>query len=158
MEKIFKAALRDIYFNKARTLITFLALFVTISFPLAMFSVAPSLSNSLESNSDEFRLAHLDIRLSNGLPIVESIVNQTIKEQMGVYPEEIMSRLVLAEKTFINNEWHQVTTVGVNMSKDQTINQVKLVKGNLISNNNEIMLLDSYAYYIDHSIGDNYSI
>ncbi|MCG3217769.1 MAG: hypothetical protein KAR35_02125, partial [Candidatus Heimdallarchaeota archaeon] len=136
MEKIFKAALRDIYFNKARSAITFFTLFVTISFPLAMFSVAPSLSNSLESNSDEYKLAHLDIRLSNGLPIVESIVNQTIKEQTGVYPEYIMSRLVLAEKTFINNEWQQITTVGINISQVQTVNQVKLVKGKLVSNSN----------------------
>jgi putative ABC transport system permease protein len=158
MEKIFKAALRDIYFNKARSAITFLALFVTISFPLAMFSVAPSLSHSLESNSDEYKLAHLDVRLRSGLPIIESIVNQTIKGQIGVYPEEIRSRLVLEEKTFINNEWHQITTVGVNMFQPQTVNQVKLVKGKLVSNSNEIMLLDSYAHYIGHSIGDNYSI
>ncbi|MHA1912580.1 MAG: ABC transporter permease, partial [Candidatus Kariarchaeaceae archaeon] len=158
MQKIYKAALRDIYFNKSRSAITFFALFVTISFPLAMFSVAPSLSNSVESNSDEFKLAHLDVRLSSGLPIVESIVSQTIKEQMGVYPEEIMSRLVLEEKTLINNEWHQITTVGVNISQIQTVNQVKLVKGKLVSNSNEIVLLDSYADYIGCSIGDTYSI
>jgi len=158
MEKIFKAAIRDIYFNKARSTITFLALFVTIAFPLAMFSVAPSLSNSLESNSDEFKLAHLDIRLRSGLPVIETIVNQTIKEEIGVYPEEIRSRLVLEEKTFIDNEWHQITTVGINLTQSQTVNQVKLVGGKLISNTNEIMLLDSYARYIGHSIGDNYSI
>ncbi|MCG3219598.1 MAG: ABC transporter permease, partial [Candidatus Heimdallarchaeota archaeon] len=63
-----------------------------------------------------------------------------------------------AEKTFINNEWHQITTVGVNMSQVQSVNKVKLVKGNLVSNSNEIMLLDSYADSIGRSIGDNYSI
>ena len=78
MQKIFKAVFRDIWHHKYRSLITFLALFAIIAFPMGMFSTSPNISTSIQTNNDEYKLSHLDLRFSNGNESLIPLINTSI--------------------------------------------------------------------------------
>ena len=94
MRKIFKAVIRDIWHSHWRSLITFIAIFAVIAFPVAMYSVSPYISNSIRSISEEYKLAHLDVRFSNGNETLIPLINESVYDSLDRYPEIIESRFL----------------------------------------------------------------
>ncbi len=158
MKKIYRAVIRDIYFNKSRTFITFLTILIVIAFPISMFSTSPSISQSLDDNAEEFHLAHLDIRFAGVNDDVISLINDSIIDYLNYAPERINSRILAKYKIFNENQWFSVNIVGLNNSKKMDINELLLVNGTLEISENETVILESFANHINASIGDSISV
>ena len=158
MKKIYKAVIRDIYFNKSRSFITFLTILIVIAFPIAMFSTAPSISKSLDDNSEEFHLAHLDIRFTGVNSDIIPLINDSIIDSLGYAPERINSRILTKYKISHENQWFSVNIVGLNSSKKMDINEIFLVNGTLDISENETVILESFANHINSTIGDSLSL
>lgn len=158
MQKIFKAVLRDIYFNKSRSGITLFALFIVIAVPIAMLSTGPSLDHSIAQNNEDYHLAHIDIRFPAVLPNVMGEINDTIFDTLGVYPEAITARLLGSVKLHNHEDWYLPRILSYNSSEPLTINQLKLVEGTQEIDEQEVLLLDSFANHLNVSVGDNITL
>jgi len=158
LKAIYKAVLRDIYFHKGRSFITFFALFLVIAFPIAMFSTGASIENSIDINNEEYHLAHLDLYLG---PIHEDIttnITDTIIDTLGVPPERIQAQLNTKTKLFHEDSWYSVQSIGVNPNKTVEINQVKIIEGHFDMESGEIAVLDTFATHLNVSIGDSLTL
>ena len=158
MKAIFKAVLRDLYFHKGRSFITFFALFLVIAFPIAMFSTSPSIENSIEANNEEYHLAQLDLFLG---PVHEDLtdnISDAISDSIGVHPERIQARLNVNAKLNHENTWYSVHTLGVDSNKSYDINEVKIMEGHFEMEEGEIAILDTFAIYLNVSIGDTLTL
>ncbi|MHA1646110.1 MAG: ABC transporter permease [Promethearchaeota archaeon] len=158
MRKIYRAVIRDIYFNRSRSFITFLTIFIVIAFPIAMFSTAPSISKSLDDNSEEFHQAHLDIRFTGVNSDIIPLINESIQDSLGTAPERINSRILARYKILHEDQWYSVNIVGVNDSKKMDINEIKLVSGTLDISENETVILESFANHLNVTISDSISV
>ncbi len=164
MKKIFRAVIRDLYFHKSRTLISFLTIFLVIALPIGMFSTAPSISESLERNFEEYHLSHLDLRVSGATDAILPIINHTIINEIGVSPKYIATRLIYRTRMTQEEKWYPVNTVGINNSREWQINQIQISAGSCKGiqdwelDEDEAFLLDSYAAHLNLSVGDRISL
>lgn len=158
MQKLFKAVVRDIWYYRYRSFITFLAIFAVIVFPIAMFSTSPNVSSSIWENNDFYKLSHLDLRVANGNQSIVPLINETIYDTLGKYPEAIETRLLARGKSEIGNTWEATTLVGIPKAVNHSINQLSLVQGNTTLGNNEIYAIESFAKYYQLDIGSNLTI
>ncbi|WP_457916568.1 ABC transporter permease [Candidatus Lokiarchaeum ossiferum] len=155
MKAIYKAVLRDIYFHKGRSFITFFALFLVIAFPIAMFSTSPSIENSIETNYEEYHLAQLDLFLG---PVHEDLtdnISDTILDTIGTSPERIQARLNTNTKLNHEDTWYSVHTLGVDPNKSYDINEVEVIEGHFAMKEGEIAILDTFASHLNVSLGDS---
>jgi ABC-type antimicrobial peptide transport system permease subunit len=161
MKKIFKAVIRDIWHYHWRSIITFVAIFAVIVFPIAMFSVSPNIGDSINDNNENYKLAHLDLRFSNGNESLVQLINESIDESLGRYPEIIETRFLGRGKAKIGGEngtWEAAQLVGIPKSVNQSINQFSIVSGNTTIGDNEIFVIESFAEAYSLSIGSNITI
>lgn len=150
--------MREIYFNKSRSFITFLTILVIVAFPIAMFSTAPSITYSIDANSEEYHLAHLDIRFTNVTSEIIPLINSSITDCLGWSPERISARISAGYKILHETEWYPVSIVGVNDSKTMDINEIKLVEGTLDIIDNQTVILESFAKHLNLSLSDSISL
>ena len=161
MRKIFKAVIRDIWHYHWRSLITFVAIFAVIAFPVAMFSVSPNISDSIDINNENYKLAHLDVRFTNGNDTLVQLINETIDESLDRYPEIIETRFLGRGKAKIgkeNGSWEAAQFVGIPKSANHTINQFSIVSGNSTLGENEIFVIDSFAEMYSLNIGSSITV
>ena len=158
MMKIYRAVIRDIYFNRSRSFITFLTILIVIAFPIAMFSTAPSISQSLDDNAEEFHLAHLDIRFTGVNDDIIPLINDSIIDSLGYAPERINSRIIAKFKIAHEKQWFSVNIVGLNNSKKMDINELLLVNGTMEISENETVIIESFANHINVTLGDSISV
>lgn len=158
LKPVYKAVVRDIYFHKGRSLITFTALFLVIAFPIAMFSTGPSIKYSNEINNEDYHLAHLDFILGpfheDHIHNITGIVNDTL----GRLPDQIAPRLKTRTKLFYGSNFYSVDSIGVNSSENMEINQVEVREGTLELNEGEIAIISSFAEHLNVTIGDNLTL
>ena len=158
LKAIYKAVLRDIYFHKGRSFITFFALFLVIAFPIAMFSTSASIENSISINNEEYHLAHLDLYLGPTHEDITTNITETITDTIGVPPERIQTQLNTKTKLFHEETWYSVQTFGVNPNKTLEINQVKIIEGRFDLEAGEIAVMDNFATHLNISIGDSLTL
>lgn len=158
MYQLYRAVLRDIYINRARSLITFFTIMIVIAIPISMFSTAPSISNSINNNTEEYHLAHLDLRFFEASPDVIPVINNLLISHLGWAPERIDTRIYTNLKLNYNSEWYPVNTIGINVSRAIKINEIKLIEGTLDISDNQTVVLESFAHYLNLSIGDSISL
>jgi ABC-type lipoprotein release transport system permease subunit len=158
MKTIFKAVLRDIYFNKGRSFITFLALFLVIAFPIAMISTSPSIEYSIGLNEEEYHLAHLELFMAPVHSDITSNISDTITDTLSYAPDNIQARLKTKTKMLFDDTWYSVNTVSINPNISLEINQVEILNGTFDMEKGEIALLESFAVHLNVSLGDNLTL
>ncbi|MHA1674123.1 MAG: ABC transporter permease, partial [Promethearchaeota archaeon] len=158
MKKIFRAVFRDIYFNKSRSFISFFAIFIVISFPIAMFSTGPSIENSININSENYHLAHLDLRFTAVNDGVITQINDTIIDTLGYSPEQISIGLISKTKLYYGSTWYSINAISEDPNKTRSINQVELIEGTLTIHENETVILSSFAHHLNLTLGDTFSL
>ncbi len=154
LKAVFKAVLRDIYFNKGRSFITFLALFLVIAFPIAMISTSPSIEHSIEVNEEAYNLAHLELFLGPVPADIADNISDTITETIGSSPEHIEARLKTKTKLNYEETWYSVNTISVNPNESLEINQVEILDGIFDIEEGEMALLQSFAEHLNVSVGE----
>ncbi len=161
MKRIFKSVIRDIWHNHWRSLITFIAIFAVIAFPVAMFNVSPNISDSIDMNNEKYKLSHLDVRFSSGNESLIPLINENIFQNLGRYPELIESRFLGRGKARlgeINASWEAAQLVGIPKTLNYSTNQFSIESGNSTLGYNEIYVIDSFAEEYSLGIGSNITI
>ncbi|MHA1562180.1 MAG: ABC transporter permease [Promethearchaeota archaeon] len=132
MTKIYRAVIRDIYFNKSRSFITFLTILIVIAFPIAMFSTSPSISQSLADNINEILLVNGTLNIiENETVILESFanhINVSIGDSISVYGENGIQdfRIVGIVKSieFMNYDFSQEGTIFITENDIRKLNNI----------------------------------
>ncbi len=123
-----------------------------------MFSTGPSIENSININSEDYHLAHLDLRFTAVNDGVVSQINDTIIDTLGYSPEQISIGLVSKTKLNHGSTWYSINAISVDPNKTRSINQVELIEGTLTIRENETVILSSFAHHLNLTLGDTISL
>jgi len=151
---IAKSAIRDIYQKKTRSLITIVAVLLVTAFPIAFLKTSDSLQLSLENESENLKLAHINFQTKyfneTHLEAIKTIVhNETDSNTL------LENRVVSVGATLNLKETYSAVIIGVNNTSPPVINQIVIDKGRFVTNENETMILSSFAETLDIEIGDS---
>ncbi|TFH29403.1 MAG: ABC transporter permease [Promethearchaeota archaeon] len=122
-----------------------------------MFSTGPSIENSIDINSEDYHLAHLDLRFTAVNEDVIPQINNTIVDTLGFSPEQISIGLISKTKLQYGSTWYSVNAISVDPNKTRSINQVELIEGTLTIGKNETVVLASFARHLNLTLGDTLS-
>ncbi len=156
MRRVYKSALRDLYFQKARSFIIIVAVVIIISFPLALNSVTLNLDNSMKADQEQYRLAHFNV-------IFPELVSQTAMDKISTIIESTIGRpptaseaiLYLSSKyRFDNGEWTELVVRSISEQTPEPVNQLVIDEGRKPTNENETLVLTSFAKAEGLRIGD----
>ena len=164
MEKVFLAILKDIWLNKSRSFIVILSLVSIICFPIAFLNVSPNMENIMTYEENEFNLAHFNI-------FFDTYYENTVKDNISRYIENFLSidktQYVVESRIFESSKmrseglgdipegsWIDLDVMAINQSSPNYISALKLEKGDLPNNSQELVMLDSLAELAGLDIGD----
>ena len=154
---IAKSAIRDIFQKKTRSLTTIIAVMFVVAFPIAFLRTSASLTLSLELESAEFKLAHIDFQ--------SSFLDETLIQQIETIVADetnntalVESRVVAAGATLSLEKTYSAVFIGVNGSAPPEINQISIDEGHFVADDDEVMILSSFAEAVHLKLGDNITI
>ncbi|MHA1983639.1 MAG: ABC transporter permease [Candidatus Hodarchaeales archaeon] len=154
-KNILKTIIRDLYQRKTRSLTILISLSMVIAFPVAFINSGPSLSVSLDEESEQAHLAHLEIFF---LGISDEVVNNISDV---VNPTEINGRIRLQGIVEYGQEKElkdDVFIISTPESGFPTVNIPKLQEGDYARTPGTCMVLESYAKAVDIKIDDEINI
>ena len=154
-KNVIKAIIRDLYHRKTRSLVILVSVSLIIIFPVAFINSGPSLLLSLENESKESQLAHLEIFF---ISIPESTVGQ-IKNATN--PADIDGRIRLQgrlDKEIENDENKEIFIISLPDSGIPAVNIPKIKKGTFTGQSGSCIVLESYANALNIHIGDEINV
>ncbi|MHA1672945.1 MAG: ABC transporter permease, partial [Promethearchaeota archaeon] len=158
MLQIYKTVFRELRFNKKRTFLSFLVIFVIVAFPLAMFSIDPSIDASVVESNKSYQLSYLDVRFQGSANEIRSGVESLIES----YPEyaniSFDIRPTTSFQLYQNSKWYYTSIVGVNTSAPPTVNQFVADVDISELRNGTAFILESFAKELDVEIGDSITL
>ena len=75
MKQIYKTIFREFRFEKKRTFLLFIVFIVIVSFPIAMFSIDPSINASVIESNESYQLAYLDVGFQGNVTEIRSSID-----------------------------------------------------------------------------------
>lgn len=154
---IAKSAIRDIFQKKTRSLITIIAVMLVTAFPIAFLRTSDSLQLSLDNESENLVLAHIDFQTN--------VFNETLLQQIETIVNDETNNTALMEKRVVSTgatmdleETYPVVFIGLNNSALPQVNQITIHEGELISSPDEVMILASFAKEVGLELGDDISV
>ncbi len=156
MKKVYLSALRDIRFHKSRSVIIILAVVLVTAFPLALNNVTPNLTHSINSEADQYHLAHFNFIFSDFIPSnFSNTIQSWIYDAIHLNASGSTARVFLASKYLRNNgNWISSTITSVE-NPIPKVNDLVLTEGQYPKQNNEVVLLDSFAKAENYTLGDS---
>ena len=130
MKKIYRTIFREFRFQKIRTFLAFLCMFVIVAFPVALFSIGPTIETSVANNNQDYHLAYLDLRFQGNH---QDIISK-IEDIMTTYPSldsdySIELRATTNYQLLSNGEWYLTNIVAIDDNNPPEVNQVRLIAG-----------------------------
>lgn len=163
MRKIYKSALRDLWFHKSRSIVLVLAFIVITAFPIAFINLPYNLDNIIQEEQEEYNLAHFNLFFNSPVDAnTTDILKEMIKEK-GENPGDfiiesrmqISSKIPSSGKGKINEQsWINTDIIALDSDNLPQINQIVLVEGSLPQNENETIILESMAISDGLELGD----
>lgn len=154
---IAKSAIRDIFQKKTRSLTTIIAVMLVTAFPIAFLSTSDSLQLSLDNESENLALAHIDFQTN--------AFSEALLQQIEIIVKDETNNTALVEKRVVSKgaimdleDTYPVVFIGINNSALPRINQITLYEGKLISKAEEVMILESFAKEVGLELGDNFTV
>jgi ABC-type lipoprotein release transport system permease subunit len=142
-----------------RTFLSFFCVFIIVAIPTAMLSIAPSIEASVTQNNEDFQLAHLDIRFNGDHEILISKLNELIdssEKNFSDYTYELRS--TTSYQLYHTGTWYNTPIVALNSSHLPEINQIQITEGTFEMEENEALILKSYATELGVGLGDNVTL
>lgn len=160
MKKVYRSALRDLYFHKGRSLVVLLAVIMVISFSLALNSLTTNLETSLNSEQGEFKLGHVNFIFADLVdPGINETIYQAIDEAIGREPQASISRFYINSKFQTENgEWIENLVLSIDQRTPEPLNQIRIDSGRKPQSDSEVLLLTSFAEAIDAKLGDEVTL
>ncbi len=158
MQQIYKTIFREFRFQKKRTFLSFLCIFVIVAFPLAMFSIEPSIDASVVESNQSYQLAYLDIRFQGSADEIRTSVESLIESNPEYADISFDIRPTTNFQLYHASKWYYTSVVGVNTTKPPEVNQ--FVSDHDISELQDGMafILESFAKELDVEIGDTITL
>jgi putative ABC transport system permease protein len=158
MQQIYKTIFREFRFQKKRTFILFLVFFVIVSFPLAMFSIDPSINASVTKSNQLFQLMHLEIGFQGNVDEITSSVEDLIavKPKYGNLSYDI--RPSSSFQLYHNDNWYYTSVIGINTTAPPKVNQIATESDFSALKNDTAFILESFAKELDVGIGSTITI
>lgn len=159
-----KASLRDLYFNKTRSTIVILAIILIVAFPLAFLNVTPSLTNIIDTETEDYHLAHLQIIYSSYQNTTRTQqIQQLARERLGTSDVQVEGRLTVTTKVQGTergslHHWVENEAIAVDPHNLPQINQFKLISGHYATTKDEAVVLDSFATALELQKNDTLTI
>ncbi len=164
MRKIYKAAIRDLWFHKSRSFVIVLALVLVTAFPIAFLDLPYNLENIIVEEETEYGLAYLNVFYKDTIPAnitnnIENIITDNSEFDKGQFIVE--SRMQFSSKMQAKgagelpvDTWINVDVISIDKNNLARINQVVLEKGNYPDTTEEAVMLESQAIADGIVIGD----
>lgn len=158
MQQIYKTIFREFRFQKKRTFLSFLCIFVIVAFPLAMFSIEPSIDASVVESNQSYQLAHLDVRFQGNANEIRTSVEALIESNPEYTDISFDIRPTTNFQLYHASKWYYTSIVGVNNTDPPKVNQ--FVSDHDISELQDGMafILESFAKELDVEIGDTITL
>ncbi|MCY3413622.1 MAG: ABC transporter permease [Candidatus Heimdallarchaeota archaeon] len=168
MNRIYLAAIRDLWFYKSRSAVILLAMILVIAFPIAFLNLPYNLANVIDSEEEEYQLAHInlffdDFLQSEDLETVERMITSNFDLESS--DMIIESRMHISSKIqssgqgeIAENTWIPVDVISINDTQLPQINEIKLMEGNLPKTADECVILKSQAVADGNEVGENITI
>jgi ABC-type antimicrobial peptide transport system permease subunit len=154
-KNIVKTIVRDIYHIKTRSFTIFISISIIIIFPVGFINSGPSLVTSLDHESIDSKLSHLEIFF---LSISDATISQI---ENLTKPEAIEGRIRVTgiiDNKLINDQKQEVFIISYPENKHPTVNIPRLTKGDLSLSQGTGAILESFANYMNISLGDELQI
>ena len=158
MQQIYKTIFRELRFQKKRTFLSFLCIFVIVAFPLAMFSIEPSIDASMVESNQSYQLAYIDVRFQGNADEIRTSVEALIESNPEYTDISFDIRPTTNFQLYHASKWYYTSIVGVNTTDPPKVNQ--FVSDHDISELQDGMafILESFAKELDVEIGDTITL
>ncbi|MHA1561167.1 MAG: ABC transporter permease [Promethearchaeota archaeon] len=158
MQQIYKTIFRELRFQKKRTFLSFLCIFVIVAFPLAMFSIEPSIDASVVESNQSYQLAYIDVRFQGNADEILTSVEALIESNPEYADISFDIRPTTNFQLYHASNWYYTSIVGVNTTEPPKVNQ--FISNQDISELQDGMafILESFAKELEVEIGDTITL
>ncbi len=158
MLQIYKTIFREFRFQKRRTFLLFLVFFVIVSFPLAMFSIDPSINASVIDSNESYKLTYLEMGFQGNVDEVRSSVDNLISTNLNYSGVSYDIRPSCSFQLYHASNWYYTSIIGINATAPPVVNQISSVTAFSELRNNTAFILESFAKELDVEIGSSITL
>ena len=158
MLQIYKTIFREFRFQKRRTFLLFLVFFVIVSFPLAMFSIDPSINASVIESNESYKLTYLEMGFQGNVDEVRSSVDNLISTNLNYSGVSYDIRPSCSFQLYHASNWYYTSIIGINATAPPVVNQISSVTAFSELRNNTAFILESFAKELDVEIGSSITL
>ncbi|MBK5113897.1 MAG: FtsX-like permease family protein [Candidatus Heimdallarchaeota archaeon] len=158
MQQIYKTIFREFRFQKKRTFLLFLVFFVIVSFPLAMFSIDPSINASVKESNESFKLTYLDMGFQGNVDEVRSSIEDLIATNSSYSGVSYEIRPSSSYQLYHEANWFFTSVIGINTTAPPVVNQLDSEVAFSKLRNDTAFILESFAKELDVEIGDSVTL
>ncbi|UCG04547.1 MAG: FtsX-like permease family protein [Candidatus Heimdallarchaeota archaeon] len=139
MKILTKKIFREIRFNKFRSSMIILAVFLALTLGLGLINLKDSAMESVAETNRQFNNADLRIRLTEYVPEneISSLLSESERETAGI--TELEGRIFEYSTVIHNNKIHKAYLIGVDFKKTE-INKLKLRTGSDKLSNDQVLV------------------
>lgn len=164
MKSIYKAAIRDLWFHKSRSIVIILAVILVTAFPIAFLDLPYNLGNVIKEEETKYGLGHLNIFYQD--PTRENItedIREIITSHFNITDTQlnVESRLHISSKmqakgagVLDEGAWLNTDIISIDPDNLPSINQVILTNGSYPETSTEGVMLESQAVADGIQLGD----
>ncbi|MHA1309196.1 MAG: ABC transporter permease, partial [Candidatus Heimdallarchaeota archaeon] len=136
----------------------FLVFFIIVSFPLAMFSIDPSINASVVESNKLYQLAHLEMGFQGNVDEIHSSTENLINTNPNYTDIVYDVRPSCSYQLYYATKWYYTSIIGLNTTDPPKVN--KIVTESVLSQlkNNTAFILESFANELEVGIGDTITL
>jgi len=158
MLQIYKTIFREFRFQKRRTFLLFLVFFVIVSFPLAMFSIDPSINASVIESNESYKLTYLEMGFQGNVDEVRTSVDDLINTNQNYSGVTYDIRPSCSFQLYHASNWYYTSIIGINATAPPVVNQISSDTAFSELRNNTAFILESFAKELDVEIGSSITL
>ena len=158
MQQIYKTIFREFRFQKRRTFLLFLVFFVIVSFPMAMFSIDPSIKASVIESNESYQLTHLEMGFQGNVTEIRSSIRDTISSNSSYSDVSFDIRPSSSFQLHHGTSWYFTSVIGINTTAPAVVNRIETEILYSELQNNTAFILESFASELDADIGDSITL
>ncbi|MCG3252479.1 MAG: FtsX-like permease family protein [Candidatus Heimdallarchaeota archaeon] len=132
--------------------------FVIVSFPLAMFSIDPSINASVIDSNESYKLTYLEMGFQGNVDEVRSSVDNLISTNLNYSGVSYDIRPSCSFQLYHASNWYYTSIIGINATAPPVVNQISSVTAFSELRNNTAFILESFAKELDVEIGSSITL
>ncbi|MCK5183948.1 MAG: hypothetical protein KAQ95_06565, partial [Candidatus Heimdallarchaeota archaeon] len=156
--QIYKTIFREFRFQKKRTFLLFLVFFVIVSFPLAMFSIDPSINASVIESNESYKLTYLEMGFQGNVDEIHSSIEDLRTTNSNYSDVSYDVRPSCSFQLYHEANWFYTSVIGINTSAPPIVNQISTDKAFSELQNGTAFILESFAKELEVDIGDTVTL